>query len=529
MRFRSLQRPINYFRSHGYRRLKLIFGKTLFHQSLTIVFALIIITLPLTLIKFWPAIPPHVPARQRMSVLDWFQARALAQHARRLEGEIPLEQSRHWWRSAIGNHPGNVELNRDYLTILVKYDSFKEYWSDARNTAFWLLLINQTNTADLLLTSQVLEHYHADDYLLQTLANIDATNKPELRSIYLKALFRAGRYAEFQELLATIKPDKVSDPSFSLYLIAHQALKTNAPTAAAALAKLTALSESDDQDSLATRLQMQVQYQLGDLPGATASFNALTQRFDDRPSDHFRHWELLTKNGRLAEARQEAEAFIPTPRTGKDVLATADAYLKLGLNEFGLRFLQYYAHQFGFHESVWRTQADLLESQSDWRAIQRLAIDIRQASGVTTPFIAYSYFLDGLASLELDQEAAAIQYFQKISNYSVNNTELALYIGLELWEKGIYDIAETILAVESENYPNSLTYWQVRSDIAKKLNSPTKRLLTARKLYELQPENVQQGAQYAALLLSERNFTDLAMTLTYRALLATPQDIMLTH
>ena len=92
---------------------------------------------------------------------------------------------------------------------------------------------------------------------------------------------------------------------------------------------------------------------------------------------------------------------------------------------------------------------------------------------------------------------------------------------------GFIEAADFVLAKESLTYGDRLSYWEVRYAIAQELNMSSKMLAAAAALHRLEPENLQYGADYAAVLLSERLHADVAMTLTYQALLAAPSDRML--
>jgi len=63
--------------------------------------------------------------------------------------------------------------------------------------AFWLLRLSRTNAVDLELASAVFEKYGLESYVIGLLKSQEALLTLPLQKTYLRALFNAGRAAEF--------------------------------------------------------------------------------------------------------------------------------------------------------------------------------------------------------------------------------------------------------------------------------------------------------------------------------------------
>ena len=99
----------------------------------------------LSLVKVWPSTPPYIPARVRISMVDWIQAQALARNACSMTEATDLDTRLQQWRSAIGNDPGSLRHNRGYLQALFAHDRARKFNEDALQTVFWTLRLSHIN------------------------------------------------------------------------------------------------------------------------------------------------------------------------------------------------------------------------------------------------------------------------------------------------------------------------------------------------------------------------------------------------
>ena len=257
----------------------------------------------------------------------------------------------------------------------------------------------------------------------------------------------------------------------------------------------------------------------------TSDFASLVEEFDDSISNHLLYWDLLKKSGKIDLARSHATEFILPPQTGFHVVEIADAYTSLGLPELALRYLKNYGGEFGFEAQSQFAQASLLIVEERWRELHRFALEIRAAESPSAAFMAFSYFIEGLAAIRQGRQRDAGVAFQNIRGYSMEESNLGLHVGSNLWDLGFPKEAYAALSPERKRYANHVAYWQLMLEVTKSDHSASQMLIAAENLFRLAPDHLPNQVNYASLLISNRTQLDRALALTFDAMLKAPDNI----
>lgn len=189
-----------------------------------------------------------------------------------------------------------------------------------------------------------------------------------------------------------------------------------------------------------------------------------------------------------------------------------------------LRLLAHYPSLLGFSSVRWHAEAKILFDTRCWKELQRLALTIRAEPGVTDAFMAFSYFFEGRAYLELDRRADADAAFARIANFSFVESGLELHVGSNLMKFGYPDEAMKAIWPANGRYRNELAYWELVLDISTQRRDGSRLLVAAENLWRLSPDTIEHSVNYAAMLLAHRIQIEKALSLAYAAAIRNPDD-----
>ncbi len=487
----------------------------------------ILIGTPLSGVKVLPVSPSHIQPALKISLLDWIEAQRLSSSAQHIEEGKTKGDLLHTWKMAINANPGNTEYQKNYLEALVREDRHRESWQDAIDTTESFLLLAQTNISALELACQVYEHYQLDEPLLEILESHQGTRSPRIESHHLLALFSMDRVLDFQTLLDQSSPAIRQDPIFNLHQTALLDTCDTKDSSDQAYKKLDEALANEKITETALRLQLYVSHKNGNLEDFERSFTLLTHRFEDKTGDHLRYWDLLKRSSKIDEARKAAKAFARIPRSAKEVISVADGFTNLGLRQLAFQYLDHYIDEFGTGEKGRHAQSKIFIAEKDWPKLERLALTIRANDSVSSAFLAYSYFLEGIALYHSGRPEEAGKAFEQISKHSMRESDLALYVGSQLGEYGFPGIANDILAPEREKYRNNTTYWDLILENNRPLQNTSQMLIAAENLKRLVPNDLTYNSAYATLILTQPLRRQEALELTTELLSLFPANTMI--
>ena len=484
----------------------------------------IIVGTPLSSIKLLPTGPAHIQPNLKISVLDWIAAKRHSSKAISIGEGMAQGDLLHTWKMAISANPGNTQYQRNYLKALIVNDRHRNHWQDALDKTKTLLTLTRTNVIDLELACGVFEHYQLDDRLLETLEHHQGARTSQIEKSHLIALFSQGRVNDFQTQLSLSSPETREDPIFKLHQTALLDSCDTEGTSQQAYKSLEEALNEEETTEVALRLQLYVSHKNEKVDEFERSFTLLTHRFEDKTVDHLLYWDLLKRSNRVKDAKAAAEAFTRMPKSAAEVIGIADGFTKLGLKQLGCRFLEHYIDEFGTGDNGRHAQSKILIEEEDWGKLERLALAIRANDSVAPAFIAYSYFLEGLALHRTDRTDDGRKAFGQISQHSMTNSDLALYVGSQLWELRYPEFAYAALSPERQKYRNSTTFWELMLDINLPLENSSQMLIAAENLVRLVPDSMTYGSSYAMLVLTQPHRGEEALKLTTEMLTLFPEN-----
>ncbi|MBT5707908.1 MAG: hypothetical protein HOI66_16465 [Verrucomicrobia bacterium] len=515
---------LNYFYVRDSRLLFVLFTSRWFRYSFALCLS-IAIGVPIAVTKFIPATKPGFRPEIHISLLDWIQSEALARTARKAVDSAQPTLAFSSWRTAIGNNPGRADFNRDYLKALVRMDKKRDHWKDATRTTFWLLHLSNTNQSDLELAAKTFETYRLDQLVIQSIDAYSGKQSIELSRSYLRALFRTGQDDAFRDHWRVAPAGASNDPTMELYQVAFNASQGNASQVSQARTMLEQAGTDPQFHLISKQLQLHICHRQGDLKTFETLLITLIENFNDSISDHLLYWDLLKKSGRVELARARAKEFILPPQTGFQVVKIADAYTSLALPELAISYLKNFSGEYGFQAQSQYAQASLLIAEERWPDVHQFALEIRNSEKTSAPFLAFSYYLEGLSAIRRGRTQDANVAFQKIRNYSMEGSNLGLYVGSNLWDLGYLDEAYAVLSPERQRYANNLTYWQLMLELSKSNQTAIQMLIAAENLFRLSPDHLPNQINYASLLISQRTQLERALSLTFDALIKAPNSL----
>jgi hypothetical protein len=348
---------------------------------------------------------------------------------------------------------------------------------------------------------------------------------PQLQKSYLEALFSNRRLADVQVCLREPWTQNKEDPELKLYQTAILGADDARNRTELAHQIIADAAQTEKTAELASRLQLFLAQEHGNIQLFENAFTRLIHRFEDTTQDHLHYWNLLKKTGNLKEAQKAATAYIFNPRSAAEVMTFTDTLTRLNLKEVAYRYLVNYADAFELNESNWLAQSRILIEKKEWRKLYPLARSIRSEAKRSSTFIAYSYYLEGKALIETDQRDAAAEAFSQIPKYPMTETDLNLYVGSSLWILGYPVPACAALWTERKRYRNSITYWELILDISRSLQNSSQILMAAENLSRLEPANVAYLVNHATYLLTQRHRCEEALTITTDLLERYPEDL----
>lgn len=472
-------------------------------------FALALLT-PLALAgmvaKLWRVTPPDFQPVVRISGLDVLQAWSLRRTALRHFAEGRTGEGVVAWRSALANHPGDLESLRGFLRQVMARVEPPQFQREVLPQARWLLRLSPTNQTDLEIAGEIFLRYGHSLYLLGLLLPQQERLGAGLTRLYLKALFLEGRVEDFAHVWRTHsrQSELAKDGDLALYWTAFLAGWGDAAQSAAALATLEAALDDPQRRVLAHQLALKVFAAREEADRYLAILERLHGWQRDLVRDHIQGWLLLAALQRKEEAHKRAQSFAARPASTYETLLLVQAYYDLGLRELAMDVLDRFTLEFGFAEELWVTYANLLVEARRWDQLQQLAVKMRAHDQVGLSLRALSFYLEGRAELGQGHREAGEAAFQRMAGLKVENFGLALALATNLRRLGYPGLARDLLLPHQPTGEKVVEFWRLLARIAYDLKDAELVLEAAEKTFQMAPESIEAMNNFAAALLLNR-------------------------
>ena len=496
-----------------------------------VVFVGLLLGVPLSLLKFIQSTPDEFLPVVKVSLLDKAQAWSLSRSAQKALDAGDAETAIHAWKGAIANDPGKVGICRGFLDLLLDSDQRRLHQNAAIRNSFWLLRLNQTNVTDLEKVVETFEHYELDGVTLKVLSGYDEPLTPSMERAQMRAMFLKGRIQEFADTWRSRGDRFGNDSEMQLFHQTYLAGWGNPKEAATSIAFLEAAMENPETQNLAHRLNLFVSYTRLDAEAYRDSLAFLESQNLDRSPFHVNYWILLSELDREAEAIDLATSYPLPPRSAIEATMFAEAYVRLGLRDLAIRFLQRYSIDYGSYEGVWFTQAEILISEERWDDLFFLALSIRETGNAQDYLSAYSYYLEGRAEIERGRRPAAQIAFRRLKDFSLSGSRMGLHIASNLMAWEFFAEARGVLIDIKDLYADKLVFWELLFQSANEIGSSRDLLLASESIYRLRPSDFAAKNNFAAMLLSLRIRPDEAISLTFQIMNQDPGNVsgMINH
>lgn len=476
--------------------------------------------LSLYLPKIWTVSPDDFLPVVKVSGLDMAQAWSLRRAARAAEGAGDFKKANYSWQAAMVNNPADRRAIRGFLRNAVKMAApDQRTLGVAYGLTSWLLRLDQTNSADLELCSQVFSKFQWHEVMAHTFGAIPDL-PPGARAAYMKALFQLGRMEEFREEYEEHGPGE--DAELPLYFAAWRAGWGSGPESTADLKRLEEAAEKGDPR--VARLYMLVCAKRGRTEGYLESLERLARVNEASVLDHAGYWRLLAAENRKEEAAELARAYSRPPGNPRELTRLADIYYQLGLREACLEILGRHASQFSYSPEVWLTYAAVLEREEEWEQLREIALRIRGSSGIEQLLAGYGYYLEGRAHLALGRTAPADYAFKKAAEASYDLAAIGFLVAQGMDGHSRHEPAYAVLKKLEQALGGQAAYWEARFENATRRKDAAEVLAAATRLHELKPEDVMARNRYAAALMINRVRPIESIKLTLQLVAAYPNS-----
>ena len=485
---------------------------------------LVSISVALYLPKIWRVSPEGFLPVVKISGLDMTQNWALKRSARKLTQEAQFKLAAQSWEAAVAQNPADLESIRGYLANALNLEKAdRDVFRAAVSQMGWLFRIAGTNLADVDLAAQICEKFRWNDVAAYYLGNINKSLSPSAEAVYLKALFQARRIKEFRERYARVG-SSLNDPEIALYELALKAASSD-PDAADAEKALETLAQSGERAPLAARLHMIACGERHNLSGYERSLQKLAQRNEDNVIDHATYWLLLTNSGRKDEAVKLAKSFTRAPASAAETVRMAEAYFQLGMLDASEEVLQRFAPNFHQSPEVWIAYAAVLEKQQNWNELRAIALKIREDVTARDTLWGYAYLLEGRAELAEKRLSSAERAFEKAAESVYEIPPLGLAVAKELQALRFSQLALKLYLGLQTAFPNDAAYWESAFETAFAAQDAQAVLLTSKRCFELNPDDLKACNRYAAALLVNREDPEEVAKLTLQLIARYPNSL----
>ncbi|HNQ87758.1 MAG TPA: hypothetical protein PKM73_03890 [Verrucomicrobiota bacterium] len=477
--------------------------------------------------KMWTSTPKDFVPVVKVSLLDKIQAFNLRRTAEKAMARRDYEGALTAWGSAYANNQGNPEMARGLLrTVIAQRVNDRKHLVAALRASSWLLRLTSTNAADLELVVQFYDRAQFYDQIYDLLHDRGTQRTPSEHMLYVKSLFFEGQHEVFARLWEQLPPDQRSHPELRLLYAAHQAGWGAPDVSGEGKAELLkAAVEASPERVFANRLLMAVAVYRNDLALFTDCFVRVREANADSGVENANYWRLLAMNGQKPEAVRLAKDYVFPPKSSRELLRMASAYVLLDMKEEALKLLRRYTMTFGFSEDLWLLYARLLEDAKEWEELRDVSLQLRAIPYLRARLEGMSHYYEGRADHATGRSGSAAAAFDRASGAAFPQAQQGVNVARSMIILGFPAPARRVLETVEKNTTNRNEYLNLMFNAAMQLKDSPLMVETARELFELRPNSAELANRYAAALLIDREERAEALQITLRIVLQFPQSI----
>ena len=466
---------------------------------------------------------PEIRVRILRIITSWNFERSANQATRAGRNDLAVRA----WKEAIANNPGNLRAIRGFLSSVNELPQVNQQTvALSIYEANRLLAMTRTNAADLDLVATFYGKYDVYDLALWHLNSTNVPVTPAISLALVKALYETAQVNRLMEVWKVRGDSLTNNQEAQLYRVAALAAwgseleqkenREKLKTASAALPqgsplKLTSL-----------RLLLRTAFLRIDRTEYERRLAELTDLHGDELADHLRHILLLEATGLRSEALRLAKENIAVPATIADAELQITVWGRLGMASEAASFSQNQMPRLGYPSRLCVSLVPMLFNSRSWDEFRPLAVGIRQASGLSSIYGGYSYFLEGLAELGLSNRRGAEELFERYARDPSQDANLILSAAALLSRNGFGFSAAKLLKSVEPSRGGSAEFWKEMQAAAYSAKDANLLFSACERLYRLKPEDPVAANNYAASLLILREQAPEAVRITLEVMNALP-------
>lgn len=483
--------------------------------------ALVAVAVPLGLAKIWHPAPAHFSKRVSVSLLDYGQAWALRRSALKARTEGRWDDALVAARGALGNNISDSRSLRVALELLRDGPSVR-----SANLPLMLLVgnllleVERTNRPSCALVADVYERFRLPEYALRLLQPWQEEFGPGERRTWLRSLVSAGRVGMFTSAWKTNQAAYAGDRVMEVYAAGADALAGGEiERVVRGMTALRAALEVPEVQLAAARMLGAAAYQRNDLTDYQRAIGVLQQLNSAMVFDDVLLWQLLARNGQLAEARERASKYpnVPPP-TAVEAVQLARAWLALGLDELGVSMFRDNASRYGLDVDVWSTYLDLLTMRRDWKEVRSVASLLRVNASTRDDLLPIALYADVRADIADGRRTSARDFLSRLKDSKIRDPRLAFRMASGLNAAGEGDVAMELLRRLESELEHLPEYWVEVLGAAQKRRNVEEMRRASDQLVSLAPENPTVQMIRLVVLLGGRSEPGEALSTSLRLL-----------
>jgi hypothetical protein len=489
---------------------------------------LIILFAGASLLRVWRVTPEGFVPTIRISALDFVQSLSLARTAARETAAENGPASLSAWMAAVRNNPADPGHVRGLLAALGTFGDRRRHTPVALRQTEWLLHLAQTNAADVALAARTLHALWLNPEVLDVLKLRRNPLPEDLQILHAKVLFLTFDPDGFAVYLPRFRQlaETGQDPEAALIYHAYRAGWTDGLSQTESQSVLDQGKLDTRLAVLAHRLQLIVSYRRNDPQRYADSLEFLRNRADASVVDFGNYWLLLSRNGRRAEAVDNAHSNVLVPETPNEAILLARAHFELGHVDSSHKLLSQYARYFAHSEHVWLSYANLLVDQRAWPELLEAGSYLQfLPSPERHDLRAFAFFLQGLANHHLRRPGPATEAFDRAARFPVASATLGSKMADTFQQLGYFQHAQRILDSLRQTANEDPNYWRLVATTAFALKDTSLLVFATATLYRLSPDSTAALQDYAAALLTTRTLPADAVKLTFLLVSRSPGSV----
>lgn len=468
---------------------------------------------------------PEVRVRLLRIVTSWNFERSANEATRAGRNDLAVRA----WKEAIANNPGNLRAIRGFLRSVNELPQVNQQTvALSIYEANRLLAMTRTNAADLDLVAAFYGKYDVYDLALWHLNSTNVPVTPAISLALAKALYETAQVNRLMEVWKVRGDTLTNSPEAQLYRVATLAAWGTEAEQKENSDKLKSVAETLPQGSplklTSLRLLLRTAFLRIDRAEYERRLAELTDLHGDELADHLRHILILEATGLRSEALRLAKENIAVPTTIADAELQITVWGRLGMASEAASFSQNQMPRLGFPSRLCVSLVPMLFNSHSWDELRPLAVGIRQASGLSSIYGGYSYFLEGLAELGLSNRRGAEELFERYARDPSQDANLILSAAALLSRNGFGFPAAKLLKSIEPSRGKSADFWKEMQAAAYSAKDANLLFSACERLYRLKPEDPVAANNYAASLLILREQAPEAVRITLEVMNALPSS-----